>query len=42
MEMMTVDLFCGEGIPTTFERGIRETVRWYLDNQPWVKTVLNR
>ena len=26
----------------TFERGIRETVRWYLDNQPWVTTVLNR
>ena len=24
----------------TFERGIRETVRWYLDNQGWVKTVL--
>jgi dTDP-glucose 4,6-dehydratase len=26
----------------TFERGIRETVRWYLDNQPWVKTVLEK
>jgi dTDP-glucose 4,6-dehydratase len=26
----------------TFERGIRETVRWYLDNQPWVKTVLQK
>jgi dTDP-glucose 4,6-dehydratase len=26
----------------TFERGIRETVRWYLDNQPWVKTVLGK
>jgi dTDP-glucose 4,6-dehydratase len=26
----------------TFERGIRETVRWYLENQPWVKTVLGR
>ena len=26
----------------TFERGIRETVRWYLDNQGWVKTVLGR
>lgn len=26
----------------TFERGIRETVRWYLDNQAWVKTVLDR
>jgi dTDP-glucose 4,6-dehydratase len=24
----------------TFERGIRETVRWYLDNQAWVKAVL--
>ncbi|MCD6048933.1 MAG: dTDP-glucose 4,6-dehydratase [Verrucomicrobia bacterium] len=23
----------------TFERGIRETVRWYLDNQAWVETV---
>jgi dTDP-glucose 4,6-dehydratase len=23
-----------------FEQGIRETVRWYLDNQNWVKTVL--
>ena len=27
---------------STFERGIRETVRWYLDNQAWVKTVLNK
>jgi dTDP-glucose 4,6-dehydratase len=25
-----------------FEQGIRETVRWYLDNQDWVKTVLKR
>ncbi len=24
----------------TFERGIRETVQWYLNNQAWVKTVL--
>jgi dTDP-glucose 4,6-dehydratase len=24
----------------TFEKGIRETVRWYLGNQDWVKTVL--
>jgi dTDP-glucose 4,6-dehydratase len=24
----------------TFEQGIRETVRWYLDNQAWVQTVL--
>ena len=23
-----------------FEQGIRETVRWYLDNQAWVKTVM--
>ena len=23
-----------------FEDGIRETVRWYIDNQDWVKTVL--
>jgi dTDP-glucose 4,6-dehydratase len=26
----------------TFEKGIRETVRWYLNNQAWVKTVLNK
>ncbi len=26
----------------TFERGIRETVRWYLDHQDWVKAVLNK
>ena len=25
-----------------FEQGIRETVRWYLDNQPWVLKVLGR
>ncbi|HHY85538.1 MAG TPA: dTDP-glucose 4,6-dehydratase [Verrucomicrobia bacterium] len=25
-----------------FEQGIRETVRWYLDNQDWVQSVLNR
>src|SRR5262249_36226223 len=25
-----------------FEEGIRETVRWYLDNQPWVSEVLGR
>jgi dTDP-glucose 4,6-dehydratase len=25
-----------------FEQGIRETVRWYLDSQDWVKSVLNR
>ena len=24
----------------TFETGLRETVRWYLENQPWVETVL--
>jgi dTDP-D-glucose 4,6-dehydratase len=23
-----------------FEQGIRETVRWYLDNQAWVRSVL--
>jgi dTDP-glucose 4,6-dehydratase len=26
----------------TFEKGIRETVRWYLDNQAWVQTVLKK
>jgi dTDP-glucose 4,6-dehydratase len=26
----------------TFEKGIRETVKWYLDNQEWVKTVLKK
>jgi len=26
----------------TFEKGIRETVRWYLDNQNWVQTVLKK
>ena len=26
----------------TFERGIRETVQWYLDNQAWVKAVTSR
>jgi dTDP-glucose 4,6-dehydratase len=26
----------------TFERGIRETVRWYMDNQEWVRAVLRR
>ena len=25
-----------------FEDGIRETIRWYLDNQPWVKAVLKK
>ena len=25
-----------------FEQGIRETVRWYLDNQEWVQTVLKK
>jgi dTDP-glucose 4,6-dehydratase len=25
-----------------FERGIRETVRWYLENQGWVREVLGR
>ena len=26
----------------TFETGIRETVKWYLDNQTWVKSVLKK
>ena len=26
----------------SFERGIRETVRWYLDNQAWVKAVTSK
>jgi len=26
----------------TFEQGIRETVKWYLDNQEWVRNVLTR
>jgi dTDP-glucose 4,6-dehydratase len=26
----------------TFERGIRETVQWYLDNRDWVKAVTSR
>lgn len=26
----------------TFERGIRETVRWYLENQDWVQKVLEQ
>ena len=25
-----------------FEGGIRETIRWYLDHQEWVKTVLKK
>ena len=25
-----------------FEQGIRETVRWYLDNQDWVRSVLGK
>lgn len=25
----------------TFETGIRKTVQWYLDNQPWVQNVLS-
>jgi dTDP-glucose 4,6-dehydratase len=25
-----------------FEQGIRETVRWYVDNQEWVKSVLKK
>jgi len=23
----------------TFETGIRKTVQWYLDNEPWVRNV---
>jgi dTDP-glucose 4,6-dehydratase len=26
----------------TFQEGIRETIRWYLDHQDWVRTVLRR
>lgn len=26
----------------TFDEGIRETVRWYLDQQPWVRSVLGK
>jgi len=26
----------------TFEPGIRETLKWYLDNQEWVRTVAKR
>jgi len=26
----------------TFEQGLRETVKWYLDNQEWVRSVLKR
>jgi dTDP-glucose 4,6-dehydratase len=26
----------------SFEEGLRETVRWYLDNQEWVRAVLTR
>ena len=26
----------------TFERGIHETVQWYLDHQDWVRTVITR
>ena len=26
----------------TFEKGIRETVRWYLDHQGWVNAVLDK
>ena len=25
-----------------FEDGIRETIRWYLDNQAWVETVMTK
>jgi dTDP-glucose 4,6-dehydratase len=26
----------------TFEQGIRETVKWYMDSQEWVKKVLGK
>jgi len=26
----------------TFEKGIRETVKWYIDNQAWVVTVKSK
>ncbi len=26
----------------TFETGIRKTVRWYLDNQPWIQSVVSQ
>jgi len=32
--------FAGAESAHKFEDGIRETIRWYLDNQAWVKTVL--
>jgi dTDP-glucose 4,6-dehydratase len=25
-----------------FEQGLRETIRWYLDHQDWVKSVLQK
>jgi dTDP-glucose 4,6-dehydratase len=25
-----------------FEQGIRETIRWYLDHQDWVRSVLKK
>jgi len=25
-----------------FEQGIRETIRWYVDNQDWVRAVLKK
>ena len=27
---------------TTFEEGIKKTIKWYLENQKWVKTVLEQ
>ena len=27
---------------TDFARGLRETVRWYLDNQAWVAAVMKK
>ena len=27
---------------TSFEKGIEQTIRWYLDNQEWVEGALSR
>ena len=28
-----------KGRPLQFEEGIEKTVRWYLDNQPWMDNI---
>lgn len=28
-----------DGLPETFESGIRKTVEWYLNNREWVSNV---